>query len=81
MLKLPCAWLWSFVILRIVHASHIVYGFDPSPKVPVHNVTLGKYCQIMFLRTFGRRRPQQYLFSKEFYKLENLFLKIPILYF
>jgi hypothetical protein len=36
MSKLPCAWLWDCITLRIVHASYIVYGLDPSPKVPVH---------------------------------------------
>jgi hypothetical protein len=30
--KLPCAWLRDCITLRIVHASYIVYGLDPSPK-------------------------------------------------
>jgi hypothetical protein len=42
--KLPCAWLRDYITLRIVHVSYIVYGLDPSPKVPVHIPHLKKYC-------------------------------------
>jgi hypothetical protein len=34
----------------------LLYTRDPIPKVPAH-ISLGKHCQIMFLRTFGSRRP------------------------
>jgi hypothetical protein len=46
--KLPYAWLRSFVILCVVRASHIVYGFDPSPKVPVHILRLGNIVKSCF---------------------------------
>jgi hypothetical protein len=38
--KLPCMQLRSNISLRLDHAFHIVYGFNPSPKVPVHMLHL-----------------------------------------
>jgi hypothetical protein len=34
--KLPCAQLQSNISLCLDHDFYIVYGFGPTPKVPVH---------------------------------------------
>jgi hypothetical protein len=54
--KLPCVQLQSWFNLRPDPAFHIVCSSNLSPKVPVHILHLGTLL-IMFLRTFGRRRP------------------------
>jgi hypothetical protein len=54
--KLPCSQLRRWFNLRSDPVFHIVYSFVPSPKVPVHILYL-ETLLIMFLRTFGRRRP------------------------
>jgi hypothetical protein len=51
--KLPCALLRNRFNLRPDHAFHIVYNFIPSPKVPIHILSLGNML-IVFLRTFRR---------------------------
>jgi hypothetical protein len=55
--KLLCALLRSSIILCLDQAFDIVYSFIPSPKVPVHTLHLENFVKIIFLRTFGRRRP------------------------
>jgi hypothetical protein len=50
--KLPCVQLRRWFNLRSDPALHIVYNFIPSPKILAWETLL-----IMFLRTFGRRRP------------------------
>ena len=46
--KLPCAKLRSCINLRLDHASHIMYNFIPSPKVPVHILHLGNIVKSCF---------------------------------
>jgi hypothetical protein len=46
--KLPCAWLRGRIILRIVHAFHIVCGSDPSPKAPVYILHSGNIVKSCF---------------------------------
>jgi hypothetical protein len=61
--KLFCAQLRDRLVLRHNHLSSrsgfvlimLLYTHDPISKIPIH--ILGKHCQIMFLRTFGSRRP------------------------
>jgi hypothetical protein len=54
--KLPCAQLRRWFTLCSHPASHILYSFILSPKVPVCVLYLGNIISHVF-RTFGRRRP------------------------
>jgi hypothetical protein len=48
--------LWHWFILLPNRTLHIMCVFIPCPKVPVHILYL-KNMLVVFLRTFGRRRP------------------------
>jgi hypothetical protein len=50
--------LHPWFILLPNRALHIMYNFIPCLKVPIHILYLGNML-VVFLRTFGRRRPQQ----------------------
>jgi hypothetical protein len=58
----PSSWSLSIPVkLRLNHA--LVYP-QPDSKDTCSHVSLGKYCQIMFLRTFRSRRPPTETFIK-----------------
>jgi hypothetical protein len=46
--KLPCAQLWRWFSLRFDPASHIVYSFILSPKVPICVLYLGNIISHVF---------------------------------
>jgi hypothetical protein len=57
--------LHPWFILLPNRALHIIYNFISCPKVPVHILYLVNML-VVFLRTFGRRRPQQLILILNF---------------
>jgi hypothetical protein len=58
----PSSWSASVLLkLRLDHT--LVYSWPDSEDTCSH-ISLGKHCQIMFLRTFGSRRPPTFIITK-----------------
>jgi hypothetical protein len=48
---------WSLSTPVKLHLNHALVHPQPDSEDTCSHVSLGKYCQIMFLRSFGSRRP------------------------